>query len=230
MTATRAAIYHFTNQSIKRPRIYLAQLDALKEYAESLGFEVADVFCDMSLRKHERTEYDKLLSRCDQYDALIVKDFYHISKNTMQCMKDLKKFRNTGITIYTMENGIFAFEDEPLKKTLCVATYLSHFGTESELNDIVPVQNDIMKLFADKKTNWIITDQYFDKSEHQNDGEQINLQELIKNKEKYDLLLVHNLNDIHWRTANFCKIREALQMDIYSLQDGFLKYRKDLTI
>ena len=229
MTANRAAIYHFTNQSTKRPKIYLDQLEALKEYASSLGFKDADVYCDTSIRKYERTEYNKLLTRSDQYNALIVKDFYHISKNTMQCMKDLKEFRQNGVITYSIENGIFSFEDEPLIKPLYVATYLSHFAPESDLNDIVPVQNDIMKLFVEKKTNWIIIDQYIDKSVHQNDGEQINLRELIKNKKKYDLLLVHNLNDIHWRTANFCRVRETLQMDIYSLQDGFLKYRKEPT-
>ena len=60
----------------------------------------------------------------------------------------------------------------------------------------------------------------------QKDGEQIHLQELIQNKDKYDLLLVHNLNDVHWRTSNFCKVREQLHLDIYSLQEGFLKYRR----
>ena len=44
-------------------------------------------------------------------------------------------------------------------------------------------------------------------------------------RDKYDILLVHNLNDIHWRTANFFRIREQLHMDIYSLQEGLLKYR-----
>lgn len=51
---------------------------------------------------------------------------------------------------------------------------------------------------------------------------------LIKNKDNYDLLLVHNLNDVHWRTANFCKVREQLHLDIYSLQEGFLKYNKEM--
>ena len=60
------------------------------------------------------------------------------------------------------------------------------------------------------------------------DGEQIQLMELIKNKDNYDLLLVHNLNDVHWRTANFCKVREQLHLDIYSLQEGFLKYNKEM--
>ena len=79
------------------------------------------------------------------------------------------------------------------------------------------------------KTNWTVVDQYFDESERQKDGEQTELMRFLQNKDKYDLLLVHNLNDIHWRTANFCKIREQHQLDIYSLQEGFLKYIKEDT-
>lgn len=223
----QAAIYHFTDKSTKRPKIYQDQLQALTDYAKTNDFNVKDIYCDKSLRRCDRSEFDRFLASCEQYDILVTKDFYHISKNTMQCMSILKDLRSKGVLTYTMENGIFIFEDEPFNMNLRVATYHSRFGTESELNKIVLVQNDILKLFADKKTNWTIIDQYFDESEHQNDGEQVNLQHLIDNKDNYDLLLVHNLNDIHWRTANFCKVRDALQMDIYSLQDGFLKYRRE---
>lgn len=95
------------------------------------------------------------------------------------------------------------------------------------MHEIIPVQNDILTLYARKKTNWTVVDQYFDESEHQNSGEQKQLMNLLENRNKYNLLLIHNLNDIHWRTANFCKIREQLKIDIYSLQEGFLKYDKE---
>ena len=226
MSDKKAAIYHFTDKSTKRPKIYKDQLKTLEEYAASMGFEVKDIYCDKSLRRCDQTEFDHFLSRCEQYDVLITKDFYHINKHTMQCMNIMKGLREKGILTYTQKNGIFTFEEEPFKQPLKVATYHSRFGTPSELNQIVPVQNDILNLFTKKKTNWTVIDQYFDESERQKDGEQIHLNELICNKDKYDLLLVHNFNDIHWRTANFCKVREILHMDIYSLQDGFLKYRK----
>ena len=109
-------------------------------------------------------------------------------------------------------------------------TYNCRFPEVDSQKQIITVQNDTMKIFVKLKTNWSIIDQFFDESLYQNDGEQINLQKLIECKNNYDLLLVQNLNDVHWRTANFCKIREALQMDIYSLQDGFLKYRREKSI
>ena len=224
----KAAIYHFTDESTQRPKIYRDQLKALENYAESVGFEVADSYCDMSLKRSERTEFDRFLSNSDQYDVLVTKDFYHIAKNTGMCMSVMQKLRDNGLQIYSIENGIFTWEDAPFDKPLRVATYTCHFGTPNEMKEVIPVRNDIFTLFADKKTTWTIIDQYSDESLHQKDCEQIQMKELIANRDKYDLLLVHNLNDVHWRTANFCRIREQLQIDIYSLQEGFLKYRRNL--
>ena len=219
-----AAIYHFTDGSEKRPIVNEKQLNILEQFALSQGFSLGEIYCDKSLLKCEQSEFDRFLSDIDKYDVLITKDFYHISKNTMKCMSVMKELRNKGVQIYSIENGNFSWEEAPFDKPLKVATYCCRFGTSNEMKQIIPVQNDILNLFANKKTKWTVIDQYFDESEHQNDGEQIQLMELIKNKNKYDLILVHNLNDIHWRTANFCKVREQLHLDIYSLQEGFLKY------
>ena len=224
----KAAIYHFTDKSTHRPKIYQDQLKALEAHAVSVGLEVAAVYCDMSLKRSERTEFDRFLSCHNQYDALVTKDFYHIAKNTGKCLDIIQQLRNDGLEIFTVENGIFTWEDAPFDKALRVATYTCHFGTPNEMREVIPVKNDILTLYSNKKTKWSVVDQYFDESLHQNDGEQKQLMELIKNRDKYDLLLVHNMNDIHWRTANFCKVREQLQIDIYSLQEGFLAYRRSL--
>ena len=225
----RAAIYHFTDKSAHRPKIYRDQLNTLKAHALSLGFDEVDVFCDMSLKRFERVEFDRFLSCSEQYDALITKDFYHISKNTGKCMDILQELRKKGLQIYSIENGIYISEDPPLDKTLRAVSYTCIHGSPDERKEILPVKNDILKLFAAKKTNWILTDQYTDQSPHQRDREQIQLKKLLDNKDKYDILLVHTLNDINWRTANFCKIRDQLHMDIYSLQEGLLRYRKRMT-
>ena len=225
--ASKAAIYHFTNKSNQRPKIYKEQLKTLCKYAESVGFKVVDVFCDKSLRMYERTEFERLLSSSEQYDALITKDFYHIAKNTGKCMEIMKELLEKGLTVCSFENGVFTLEIAPFEKFLRAVTYTSHFGSENEMREVIPVRNDIFNLFISKKTNWTVIDQYYDKSIRQRDCEQVQMKELISNRDKYDVLLVHNMNDIHWRTANFCKIREQLQLDIYSLQEGFLKYRRN---
>lgn len=220
----KAAIYHFTEGKEKRPKIYLDQLNLLEEYAITLGYTVSDIFFDKSSLRCERPEFTRFLSSCDQYDALITKDFYHISKNSLKCISIINELRVKGVTIYTTENGHFAWDEAPFNKQLRVATYNCRFGNSDEMKQIITIQNDVLSLFSNKKTNWTIVDQYFDESKYQKDGEQVQLKKLIDNRNLYDLILVHNLNDIHWRTANLCKIREQIQLDIYSLQEGFLKY------
>ncbi len=222
----KAAIYHFTDASEKRPIVNEKQLNKLTEFATSLGYTDVEIFCDKSLLRSEHPEFDRFMSCAEQFKALITKDFYHISKNTMKCMSLMQELRDKGIPIYSMENGSFRWKDAPFDKPLKVATYCCRFGTSNEMKEILPIKRDILTLFTNKKTNWTIVDQYFDESEHQNNGEHSELMRFLKNKDKYDLLLVHNLNDVHWRTANFCKIREQHQLDIYSLQEGFLKYEK----
>ena len=223
-----AAIYHFTDGSEKRPIVNQKQLNMLEQFAISQGFSVGEIYCDKSLLKCEQSEFDRFMADIDKYDVLVTKDFYHISKNTMKCMSVMKNLRDKGIQIHSIENGSFSWEEAPFDKPLRVATYCCRFGAPNEMKQIIPVQNDILKLFVNKKTQWTVIDQYFDESERQNDCEQIQLMELINNKDKYDLLLVHNLNDVHWRTATLCKVREQLSLDIYSHQDGFLKYNKEM--
>ena len=224
----KAAIYHFTDKSTQRPKICRDQLKALEEYAISVGFEVADIYCDKSLKRSERIEFDRFLANSGQYDALFTKDFSHIAINTGKCLSIMQQLRDNGLQIYSIENGAFIWGDVPFDEPLRVATYTCHFGTPNEMKEVIPVKNDIFTLFTDKKTKWTVIDQYYDQSLRQKDSEQIQVKELIKNRDKYDLLLVHNLNDVHWRTAAFCRIREQLQLDIYSLQEGFLKYRRSL--
>lgn len=224
----KAAIYHFTDGSKKRPKIYKDQLNILQNFANSKGFLVTEIFCDKSLLRSKHPEFDRFMTSVDEFDALITKDLYHISKNTGKCMAIIQELQNKGLQIYSSENGFFIWEDAPFDKSLRVATYTCHFGTPTEMKEVIPVRNDIFTLFISQKTNWTVIDQYYDESLRQKDSEQIQMKKLIANRDKYDLLLVHNLNDVHWRTATFCKIRDQLKLDIYSLQEGFLKYRRSL--
>lgn len=223
----KAAIYHFTDKSTHRPKIYRDQLISLNEFAVSAGFEVVDVYIDKSLKRHERSEFDRFLSCCDQYDALITKDLYHISKNTGKCMSIMKNLWDKGMRVYTLENGTFFWEKAPFSEALRAVTYTCHFGQTAEFKEVVSVRNDVSRLFIKRKTEWFLEDQYYDESLRQRDNEQVQLMDLLDKADCYDILVVHNLNDIHWRTANFCKIREHLRMGIYSLQEGFLPFHED---
>lgn len=222
----KGAIYHFTDKSEKRPGVFQKQIEDLRDFAERIGVDVEKVYCDFSLKKRDRSSFDAFLMDSYQYSALVAKDFYHISKNTAACMKLMRQLRENGVTIFTLENGTFDFADIPYDQPLRVATYTCGNRNVRDVEGAIQIQQDIFSLFVKRKTNWKLMHQYFDLCNVQNDDEQLDLLELIKDKDWYDLILVNNLNDIHWRTSRFCKIREMIGKPIFSLQDGFLMYKK----
>jgi len=224
MPQKTAAIYHFTNGSTKRPKIYRDQLHNLEEFAASYGYTNVDIYCDKTLIKGEQVEFKRFLAVADQYDALFVKDFYHIGKNTGMCFDTMHQLRDKGVMIHSMDNGDFVVDSAPFDKPLRVIGYVCLCRHPKSQDILISIQQDVLQLFVDKKTNWKMVGMYTDVSPHQNDGEQIQLKQLLERERDFDLLLVHNMLDLHWRASKTCKIREKLGVDIYSLQDGYLRY------
>lgn len=224
--AGRAAIYHFTNGSEKRPAVNKKELDRLADFARQKGYTDIEIFCDTSLRKEDQHEFRRLMDESVRFSTIIARDFYLLSKNTMRCFEILKWFSDRGIEVLTMQDGDFRFTEPPLTDDLTIATYTCRFEAR-KTEEVINLQNDIFRDFAEKKTSWTVEKQYADISENQRDGDQLQLQELIQDSSRYDLLLVRNLNDVHWRTANFCKVCNALKLDIYSIKEGFLPFRKE---
>lgn len=226
----KAAIYHFTDRSEKRPKVYKNQIKILKTFAAYKDLSVEAIFCDTSRLRYEREEFDRFIANADQYEALLVKDLYHINMNTKECFRIIRNLLEKGLSVYTLENGCFHSSDNPkklLSEALNVATYNCIQGRHARDNieSLINVDDEILRLFAKSNTHWRIIDQCHDVSIRQVGGDQVQLLKLIANKREYDLLLVNNVNDIHWRTCNFTRIREILGLNIYSLQDGYIPYR-----
>jgi hypothetical protein len=227
MKVHRAAIYHFTDGSEIRPKVYLKELERIKTFASGLGHPNADVYVDKSLRKCDQVKLGELMGNIDSYEVLILKDFYHLRKNTGAFISDLVSLIQKKIEMYTIEDGNFSFIPAPFDKPLKVAIY--YCGLEITGHSL-ELQYDIMDLFIKTKTLWTVIDRYADLSGHRIDGNQKELQRLILNKEKYDVLLVQSLGNIHWRTSKFSKIRHQIQRDIYSMhEDIYLGYEQEVS-
>lgn len=220
--SSKAAIYHFTDGGSIRPIVYEKEVNRIKRFASSIGFTDTDLYLDKSLKKKDQSQLQVLLQRISDYDALVMKDFYHLRKNTGAFMSDLIMLSNKGVNIYTIEDGNFQLETAPFEQPLRVAIY--YCGLEI-IGRSIELQFEIMEYFVQTCTNWKLIDKYADTSGNRVDGNQKQLQELIRNCDKYDMVLVQSFNDIHWRTAKFCKVRHQLQKDIYSMhEDMYLKY------
>lgn len=231
----KVAIYHFTNKSEKRPSVNEKQMALLRDFAKQYG-TIEKEYLDKSLKKCEQEEKKKMIQEIGEYDILATKDFYHIAKNTGMCIELLQQFLSQGVQTCSVQDGYFTFTDVPFDRELNVAIYHSKYvdNTPSSNskwkrgNEItIQTQIEIMRLFVKQKTQWKIKDIYVDESQGQSDSKQKNLLELIKNSKKYDLVLCKNFNTIHWRTSKFCKRRNDMKLDIYSLREGYLKYQED---
>ena len=218
----KAAIYHFTDGSNKRPIVYLKELERIKLFASNIGYSNADLYVDKSLRQCDHVKLEELMHNIDYYNALLLKDFYHLRLNTGAAMAELVKLSHRKIEIHTIEDGDFLFTTPPLDTALNVAIY--YCGLEV-IGHSIELQYQIMDLFVKEKTKWKVIDRYADIAGNRVDGSQKKIQKLIENKHKYDLILVQSFGSLHWRTSKFCKLRHEIQRDIYSMhEDVYLKY------
>lgn len=225
MENEKAAIYHFTDGSQKRPGIYQKELERLKAFASNKGFSEPDIFVDKSLCKCEQKILKELMENISSYKALILKDFYHLRKNTGICISELVSLNKKGIEIHTKEDGDFHFMEAPFGRALKVAVYYCGLGITEHSQKL---QFDIMRLFVETKTKWMITEYYADLSGNKVDEKQKELWNLIKDRETYDVVLVRSFGDIHWRTSKFCKMRHLLKKGIYSMHDDiYLSYHME---
>ena len=226
----KVCIYHFTNTS-KRPIVNKKQMDLLQDFAASMG-EVEKIYLDFTLKQCEQIQKKQMIKEISSYDILIMKDFYHLSRNTGVCIELLQEFSLQGVKTITMEEGSFSFQfqDTPFDKKFKVCVYHSKYKEDGDRT--IETQINIFKTFVSQKTNWEIVDVFVDESNSQSDKVQTEIFKVIENAKqgKYDLLLIKDFNTFHWRTAKFCHRRNELQLPIYSLKEGYLPYEKESDI
>ena len=181
---------------------------------------------DGTLKQCNQVKKKQMIKEIANYDILIMKDFYHLARNTGVCIELLQEFALQGIEVITMEDGSFSFQfqDAPFDKKLKICVYHSKYKEDGDRT--IETQRKIFKTFVSHKTNWEIVDVFVDEANSQSDKVQTEIFKVIENKKKYDLLLIKNFNSLHWRTAKFCHRRNELGLPIYSLKEGYLPYEK----
>ena len=219
-------IYHFTNaENLRRPIVNEKQMAILKEFASSYG-DVKQIYLDGTLKQSKQEQRQQMIEDISNYDTLIMKDFYHLTKNTGACFGLLQSFAMQGVQTITMEDGTFdfRFKDAPFDKELKVCIYHSKY--KESVDRTIETQLQIFDCFIKDKTNWQVVDTIIDEADSQSDDMQTEVFKVIENAKqgKYDLLLIKDFNVFHWRTAKFCHRRNELALPMYSLKEGFLPY------
>lgn len=223
----KVCIYHFTNaENLRRPIVNEKQMAILNEFASQYG-NIKQVYLDGTLKQCNQDKKKQMIKEMANYDILVMKDFYHLARNTGVCIELLQEFALQGVKTITMEDGSFSFQfqDAPFDKKFKVCVYHSKYKEDGDRT--IETQRKIFKTFVSHKTNWEIIDIFIDEANSQSDSVQTEIFKVIKNKKKYDLLLIKDFNAFHWRTAKFCHRRNELGLPIYSLKEGYLPYEKE---
>ena len=225
----KVCIYHFTNaENLRRPIVNEKQMAILNEFASQYG-DIKQVYLDGTLKQCNQDKKKQMIKEIANYDILVMKDFYHLARNTGACFGLLQAFSLQGVKTITMEDGSFSFQfqDAPFDKKLKICVYHSKYKEDGDRT--IETQINIFKTFVSHKTNWKIVDVFVDEANSQSDSVQTEIFKVLENAKqgKYDLLLIKDFNTFHWRTAKFCHRRNELQLPIYSLKEGYLLYEKE---
>lgn len=223
----KVCIYHFTNaENLRRPIVNEKQMAILNDFASQYG-DIKQVYLDGTLKQCNQDKKKQMIKEIANYDILIMKDFYHLARNTGVCIELLQEFALQGVKTITMEDGSFSFQfqDAPFDRKFKVCIYHSKYKEDGDRT--IETQRKIFKTFVSHKTNWEIIDIFIDEANSQSDKVQTEIFKVIENKKKYDLLLIKDFNAFHWRTAKFCHRRNELGLPIYSLKEGYLPYEKE---
>lgn len=214
----KVAVYHFTDGSTKRPRVVEKYIDELYEYAAGYNdWQLYALYLDRTLTKTEQTEYERIEMDYGRFDIILVRDFYHIQTKTSTFWSHVIQFLKKGISIYSLLDGnLDSFYDLSWQeKDLEVAVYYRSMEETREHN----LRIASVKTYAELKTNWEIKDVYVDSMEKYSD-KQPELERLVSEVSKYDLILVDSFNTVHFRTAKFMKIKKQLGKPIFSIKEG----------
>ena len=114
----KVCIYHFTNaENLRRPIVNEKQMAILNDFASQYG-DIKQVYLDGTLKQCNQDKKKQMIKEIANYDILIMKDFYHLSRNTGVCIELLQEFSLQGVKTITMEDGSFSFQfqDTPFDK------------------------------------------------------------------------------------------------------------------
>ena len=209
------AIYHITDQSKERPRIYVKCIDGLYEVSQQNGWGTPFLFQDFSLVKSEQVKYQEFKTHANKYDMLVVSDFYHIEDKLSVFVSEIQELEAKGIKVESIKEGRVRISDDFLKKSLKVAIYDRWLDENDE-----GLELDRLKAFVKYKTDWKIASIYKEAEKIETDSKQQELQNLLSERHNYDAILVRRFNCLHWRTSMFFKIARKMNIPIYSMKEG----------
>lgn len=221
----KACIYHFSANS--ESKICRKHLIEITEYANRKGYDIEEVYIDSSLKQSEKTEHTRMLGTAEKYNCLFLRDLFHLNKWTVKCMAYVKNLQEQKTLVSSMHSGDIILENgkSDFMKEKKILFYHSKVNMSDERE--YSTQKAIVELFCREKTKWTIVDSIYEEYPKKSVHGQPKLWGLGNLAGKYDLVIVQSFGRLDLQTARFEKIVNLLNVDVYSLQEGLLKIRKE---
>ena len=212
------AVYHFTDGSQIRPSTPSIVLDKLYAFALSENFFIPDLYFDRSLKKSKRTEWKELLHNINRYQIVLVTSFYHMEMKAITFARFACRYAGK-VRLQSLEEGeIKLFDEALLHRELNVAFYNQyHNPHEKEMSEIS--LKKIQTFINNKAQGWILSQCYIDDGT----GELVEMQRLIEESSKYDLLVIESFRKLGDRTNALMKLWKQIGgIPILSIEEGGL--------
>lgn len=230
----KIAVYHFTDGSMSRQKIVEKDIDCLyEEISYHDSWILQGLYLDRTLDKEKQIKRKEVIEKAYTYNILLTKDFYHIETKTVTFWRNVTRLINKGVKVYALADGCPNFSYDPIwmRRDLKVAIYYRvsknslDYNSGSSLPDYNEYRMEALKIFVELKTGWDIEKIYVDYMTKDSD-KQPQLEQLILDAKRYNLILVDSFGMIHNRTSKFMKIKRRLKVPVCSMKEGVI-YREE---
>ncbi len=100
----KVAIYHMTNNPSRESCISL-EINILKKYATEQSWDVVAEYIDLTNIQGKKVELMKAIANTQEYEVLLVKKAYYLSRNTDSYIAILKQLREKNIRVFSIVDG-----------------------------------------------------------------------------------------------------------------------------
>jgi len=100
----RVAIYHMSLDPIRKGCIDL-NMKIMRSFAQEKGWTIAGEYLDMTNAVSKKTEFARLQSDIENYDIILLKNCYYISRKTNEYVRFRNEMFRKNKAIYSMNEG-----------------------------------------------------------------------------------------------------------------------------
>lgn len=100
----KAAIYHMSLDPIRSSCIDL-QMDILRSYSKKQEWEIYGEYLDLTNATTKKEDFKRLLEEADNFDVVVLKNCYFISRKTPEFVKYRNLLRDKGVYLYSLTEG-----------------------------------------------------------------------------------------------------------------------------